>query len=211
MSKDTVYIGLREKITTEVDQHLTVKDLGDVFCSNDVIQKYVEDLEIYRTGSEENWDFVDSNYIVNTIIGYNSSIDVNMIGATEVLLEVRRIKRKSKVFKLLKIIFISIILFFGAGIAIINFHEDVNMAKSLEKIYFTITGKKTSKPLLITIPYSIGLGVGALMFFNKGLDPSKRRKKEPGPMELELFLYNKDIEQFILKKEQNKNRKDSID
>ena len=85
------------------------------------------------------------------------------------------------------------------------------MIKSIEKIYYTVTGEKKDKPLIMTIPYSIGLGVGVITFFSRIISKSKRRKKEPGPMEIELFLYNRDMEEYILNelvkdKEKNKDK-----
>ena len=207
MNKDTVYIALKDKIIICTEQTLTIKDLADVFCNNKTIQNYIEGIKIYKTSAEEHWDYIDSNYIVQKAVGLNPSIDINMIGATEVLMEIKSREEENKVFKLAKVISILLVLFFGSGIAIINFHEDVNMTQSLEKIYYTFTGIKASKPLLMTIPYSIGLGLGIMVFFNRVISSSNRRKKEPGPMELESYLYDKDMDQYLIddmKKKGNK-------
>ena len=88
-------------------------------------------------------------------------------------------------------------MFFGASIAIINFHEDVNTRASLEKIYFTFTGVEKKNPLIMGIPYSIGIGAGMATFFSRIWTSSKRRKKEPGPMEVELFIYDDEVEQYV--------------
>lgn len=84
-------------------------------------------------------------------------------------------KKNPSIFK--GFICLHYIIFFGAGIAIVNFYEDVNMIASLSKIYYTFTGIKDNKPLILTIPYSIGLGIGVMTFFNRVLSSSKRRKK----------------------------------
>jgi len=198
MSKETVYIALRDRMIINTNVLLTIKDLGQVFCNNKAIEDYIGDIEIYKSPAEENWDYIDADYIINKAVGYNPSVDINMIGATEVLLEIKSREKERKIFQFIKVTFILIVLFFGSGIAIINFHEDVNMTQSLEKIYYSFTGVKKTRPLIMTIPYSIGLGVGIIGFFNRVVSSSHRRKKEPGPMELESYLYDRDMDQYIL-------------
>ena len=99
-----------------------------------------------------------------------------------------------------------LVLFFGAAVAIINFYEDVDMKKAMEKIYFTITGIKNKDPLILTIPLSLGTGVGMFAFFSRIFSFSKRRRQEPGPMELELYLYDKDLEDNILNELKDKKK-----
>ena len=79
-----------------------------------------------------------------------------------------------------------------------NFHTDVDMDKSMEILYFALTGKEDSNPLVLTVSYSLGIGLGVIFFFNRIISSNPRRKKEPGPMELELFSYDKEMEDYIL-------------
>lgn len=204
MNKDTVYIALKDKISIDVDNILKIKDLGRVFCNNKSIEEVVGNLSIYKSDSKEDWDYIDSNYIVKKAIGYNPNLDITMLGAKEVLIEIKSQEGDKKLWKLIKITAIVIVLFFGAAIAIVNFHEDVNMTKSLEKIYYSFTGKKVDKPLIMTIPYSIGMGIGIISFFSRVISSSERRKKEPGPMEIESYLYDKDMEDYLLNEMKNR-------
>lgn len=198
MSKENVTILLNTKYSVDVDQNILIKNIGTVYCNNRSIQSKIENLKICKSKKEENWDFIDSTQIIEKISQYDPQLNVNILGATEVLIEIKSKARDEKTLQFLKVLFVCIILFFGAGIAIVNFYEDVNMIASLSKIYYTFTGIKDNKPLILTIPYSIGLGIGVMTFFNRVLSSSKRRKKEPGPMELELYLYDKDMEDYIL-------------
>ena len=80
--------------------------------------------------------------------------------------------------------------------AIMNFHDDVSMQSVHQKIYTIITGKKKTKPLLFQIPYSIGLGVGMIFFFNHVF--KKRMNEEPSPLEVEMFNYQMDLDQYVI-------------
>ena len=86
--------------------------------------------------------------------------------------------------------------------AIINFHIDVNMKQSMESIFYLVTGTKKENPLILLIPYSIGIGIGMFAFFSSAFS-NKSRRKEPGPMEVEMDLFNKDVDDFILNKIKN--------
>lgn len=107
----------------------------------------------------------------------------------------------------MRITVVTILLFIGAAIAIINFHEDVNMEESLKIINRIVTGEETENLLLLKIPYSLGLGVGMVTFFSHVF--RKKWKKEPSPLELEMYSYKKNIDNYILdntKHNKNQNR-----
>jgi stage V sporulation protein AA len=93
-------------------------------------------------------------------------------------------------------------LFIGAGLTIMNFHEDVAMSSVHQKIYFLITGRENAKPLILQIPYSLGVGIGMILFFNHIF--KKRFNEEPSPLEVEMFNYQQDLDQYIILQENKK-------
>lgn len=209
MSKEKVFVLLEKKFAADVDENILIKDIGTVYCKDENIQKKIENLKLIKTKKEEDWDYIDNTYVTNKILEYNPQLDINILGATDVLIEIKSQEPDNKIFQFIKVAFVSIILFLGSGIAIVNFYEDVNMIASLNKIYYSITGINKSKPMIFTIPYTLGLGLGVIIFFSRVISSSKRRKKEPGPMELELYLYDSDMEDYILddiKKMSNSNK-----
>ncbi|MCF6466472.1 stage V sporulation protein AA [Clostridium sp. Cult2] len=206
IDKEQVYINLETKYSVELNSHIYVEDVGEVYCKNDSIKKKVEKVRIYNGKDKEMYDYISGNEITTKVLNAVENIDVTIIGGPDILLEVKGKEESNRLLNFLKISFVMIVLFLGAAAAIINFYEDVNMSKSMEKIYFTITGMKKENPLIITIPLSIGTGLGMFAFFSRIFSFSKRRRQEPGPMELELYLYDKDIEDNILndlKKQKN--------
>jgi stage V sporulation protein AA len=100
-----------------------------------------------------------------------------------------------------------IILFVGSGLAIMNFHTDVSMQEVHERIYYLVTGRHENQPLILQIPYSIGIGTGMILFFNHLF--KKRFNEEPSPMELEMFLYQEAIDQYVINDEKQKVERDS--
>ena len=49
---------------------------------------------------------------------------------------------------------------------------------------------------MFQIPYSIGLGLGMVLFFNHFF--RKRINEEPSPLEVEMFNYQQDIDQYVI-------------
>ncbi len=198
IEKEQVYINLETKYSLDLNTHVYVKDLGEVYCNNNGIKKRVEDIRVYNGQNKESYDYISGTEITTKVLDSVENIDLNIIGGPDVLLEIKGQENENKLFNVVKIVFVAIILFLGAAMAIIYFYEDVNMKGTLEKIYLIITGEKKNDPLALNIPFSLGIGLGMFAFFSRIFSFSKRRRQEPGPMELELYLYDKDIEDNIL-------------
>lgn len=206
MDKEQVYINLETKYFVDLNTHVYVKDIGEVYCSNDTVKKNVENVRVYNGKPAEAYDYISGTEITTKILDSIDNIDVTIIGGPDVLLEIKGQEDSKEILNILKVTAVMIILFFGAAVAIINFHEDVDMKSSMEKIYYTITGVKNKDPLILTIPLSLGIGLGMFAFFSRIFSFSKRRRQEPGPMELELFLYDRDLEDNILNELKDKKK-----
>lgn len=207
MNKTRVYIDLNKKITIGLDTNVKLKDVAEIFCEDNKIQTKVENIIIYKSKSEEDWDFITTIDVANKILESNLNLDPIILGAQETMFEIKSKELDNVAFKIIKVILVSIILFFGAGIAVVNFHEDVNMSESITKIYYTFTGIEEVHPLVMTIPYTIGIGLGVFTFFSRIISVSRRRRKQPGPMEIEQYLYDQDMEEYILNSLKNKKSK----
>ena len=198
IEREQVYINLETKYSVNLNTHVYIKDLGEVYCNNDGIKKKVEDIRVYNGQDTEKYDYVSCTEITAKILDSVENIDLNIIGGPDVLLEIKGQEKDNKILNVLKVVFVAIILFLGAAMAIIYFYEDVNMQGTLEKMYLIMTGEKKNNPLYLNISLSLGIGLGMFTFFTRVFSFSKRRSQEPGPMELELYLYDKDIEDNIL-------------
>ncbi|MEB1808746.1 MAG: stage V sporulation protein AA [Bacillaceae bacterium] len=192
MSELLVYIRMRHKVEVKANQHVTVGDLAQVIAEP-LIQERIIHLPIHKVKpSDKNFVLVDVMKVIMSISEAVPGSDVQSIGAAHTILEV---KMKSKRIEPVYFVFIWLLLFIGAGMAIMNFHEDVSMREVHQRIFTTVTGNEIAKPLLLQIPYSIGLGLGMIIFFNHVF--RKRLNEEPSPLEVEMFKYQQDLDQYI--------------
>lgn len=198
MDKEKVYIVLKEKATLDTEDYIYIKDIGKAYSLDDQIKERIENTEVYSSASTESWDLITPADVAKKVMENVPNIDLNFLGASDILLEIKSQERENKIIQFLKIVLVSAVLFFGGGLGIMYFHEDVNMLSAMGKLYFSFTGENMENPLIMTIPYSIGIAIGALSFSTRIKSSSKRRRMEPDPMDLELYLYDKDIEDFII-------------
>ncbi|TJX14704.1 hypothetical protein E9840_04725 [Tissierella creatinini] len=198
MEKQKVYIGLADKKSLDIEESIYLKDLGEVYCSSENLRKKIENTKVYTGKKEETWDYITAIEIAETLTSKFADIDIQFIGGDKIILEIKSRENRSSLLQIGKLTFVCITLFFGAALGIMYFHEDVNMTKALERLYFTYTGEHKENPLIMNIPYSIGLGVGMFTFFMRIMSSSKRRRMEPGPMDVELYLYDNDLEDYLM-------------
>lgn len=204
MAKEKVYLLINSKATVSPDKLVYLKDIGEVYCTNENLKRDIENIRVGEKHNKEDWGYMNAIEISRKVLIKYPNIDLELIGETEVLIEYKSKEEKKPLWEFIKVAFVCAVLFFGAGLAIINFHEDVNTSKTMKELYYTFTGEKKDNPLLLVIPYSLGIGVGVMTFFTRVMSPSQRRRKEPGPMEIELYLYDKDMEESILNDTKNK-------
>lgn len=200
--ENTIYIRMRNRIQANPEQSLFLKDIVQIIADETLIRR-LEKIQIYQiTKKDRNMIVIDVMKVISSIKEVCGNLEVQAIGPAQTIIEV--IYKQSKVSVPL-FVFIWFLLFFGSALAIMNFHEDVSMQIVQQRIYTIITGKEVKKPLLFQIPYSIGLGLGMILFFNHIF--KKRINEEPSPLEVEMFNYQQNLDQYVIMYENKENMK----
>jgi stage V sporulation protein AA len=198
----TVYIRLRHRILVKPKKRVYLKDIAQIIADEHLIEK-LGNLFIYEICDQDrNIVIIDVMQVVKEIFSYDHSIEVQTVGPTQTIVEV---VFKKKDFSKPLFVVIWFLLFFGAALTMMNFHEDVSMQPVQQKIYRIITGRDEPKPLLFQIPYSFGLGLGMILFFNHVF--KKRLNEEPSPLEVEMFNYQQDLDRYVIMHENKESMK----
>ena len=87
------------------------------------------------------------------------------------------------------------------------FNNDVDVTKLFGQMYELVTGQETDGFTILEITYSIGLTAGILIFFNHF--GKKRFTVDPTPMEVQMRLYENDIQTTLI--EDASRRGDELD
>jgi stage V sporulation protein AA len=189
----TIYIRMRHRVHVLPEERILLKDVAQIIAPEAVLSD-LQTLMIYQvTEMDQNMIVIDVMEIIKQITNTFEDVEIQSIGPAQTIVEVIFKKKKVSVPIFILIWFL---LFFGSAMTIMNFHDDVSMQSVQEKIYTIITEKKAAKPLLFQIPYSIGLGLGMILFFNHVF--KKRLNEEPSPLEVEIFNYQLDLDNYVV-------------
>ncbi|WP_409289067.1 stage V sporulation protein AA [Peribacillus sp. SCS-37] len=200
--ENIIYVRMRHRVEVKGLNEIKAKDICILIGSQVWIQKLGETVVHTITKAEHNLIIIDSAQLIERLLAENPGIEIQTIGPSQTIIEVIS-KEKSHSAGLFVIVWI--ILFVGAAMAIMNFHEDVSMQAVHQKLYRLISGKSIRKPLIMQIPYSIGLGAGMIIFFNHFF--KKKFNEEPSPLEVEIFNYQQDLDRYVIMHENRENIK----
>jgi stage V sporulation protein AA len=189
----TIYLRMRNRVQARLKEKVQLVDLAQIIAPDEVLP-ILRELVIYQvTEKDKNIVVIDVMKVISQLTDVVKNMDIQTIGPAQTIIEVIYKKKSVSIPYFLLIWFL---LFFGSAMAIMNFHDDVSMKSVQEKIYTIITGTKEPKPLLFQIPYSIGLGLGMILFFNHIF--RKRINEEPSPLEVEMFNYQMDLDNYVI-------------
>lgn len=204
--QNDMYLQMKDGLNANPGSIIRVKDLVIVLADHEV-KKEILNIEILRIDNHANAHIVVSILtVIEKIKEKYPNISIFPLGNSEILIKIiNPPKKESKIWLMARLAMVCSILFVGAGLALMNFHADVNMRQAHREIYKMITGMDNNKPFILHIPYSLGIGLGMAVFFNHILP--QRFSNEPSPMEVEMASYRKSMDEFILNNEKNTEEK----
>jgi stage V sporulation protein AA len=192
MEKPLVYLRMKRKITARVGESITIEDVAYV-AAEETLKKDIQTTKIYHVKhTDKQYAVIDSFKIIHLLQQIYPNMDCNHLGFSETIVH---IEQKKHQMVILKLCLAWAILFVGTAMTIMNFHYDVNMQEVQQKLHLIFTGQESMFPLWIQIPYSIGLGIGMVLFLNHWF--KRRFNEEPSPLEVELFTYQQDLDSYI--------------
>jgi len=163
-------------------------------------EEKLKKLPLYRPQpGDGNLVLIDMMRIVREVKKRFPDMQIEHFGEPHTLVEIASSDKKPNIAVIAAVWFL---LFIGSGMAIMNFHADVSMLEVHRRIYELITGERAAHPLLLQIPYSVGIGAGMILFFNHLF--KKKINEEPSPLEVEMFMYQENIHQYVITDEYSK-------
>ncbi|GIO22575.1 stage V sporulation protein AA [Oceanobacillus sp. J11TS1] len=189
---ELVYLRMRKKVILEQWQELQLKDIA-YLSTQSPKKEILENTMIYRLSKKDkNLLVIDSFLVLDHLTKEYPNLEIQLLGPEQCLIQIE--PRKKPPHPLI-ITFVWLLLFTGSAMTIMNFHYDVSMQPVQQKLHFILTGEENEYPLWIQIPYSLGLGLGTVLFFNHWF--KKRFNEEPSPLEIEIFNYQQDMQRYI--------------
>ncbi|GFZ89295.1 stage V sporulation protein AA [Paenibacillus marchantiophytorum] len=191
-----LYIRLRRKASVRKGNVVKLNQIAQIIVEPEY-EDALNGLIIHKPQHEDgNRVLIDMMLIVRKVKNLFPELQIEHFGEPHVLLEIYSDNKKASP---VLIGLVWLLLFIGSGLAIMNFHADVSMLVVHQRIYELMTGKKVEHPLILQIPYSLGIGVGMVIFFNHLF--KKKFNEEPSPLEVEMFMYQENINHYVITEE----------
>lgn len=195
MNKSDMFIRLKETVVIPPSADISIHNLADIVAERE-LKHQIGALKIFFSHVTKGKTIVITALdVVKCIKTKYPDIRIHLVGNNDCLVTIRgnEIKQWQRWFG---VGLVSMILFFGSAMAVMNFQTDVSMPSVHQQIYRIVTGAELETPLIMQIPYSLGIGFGMLLFFNHLF--RKEINNEPTPLEVEMFLYQQNVNQYIL-------------
>lgn len=196
MADTVLYLNARQNAEV-MEEHVCVKDIASVYCSDSSICARAKSLKVYRFHEKDRKRQVVSVLKVIELIEKEcTGVSVENIGENATLIELVHPNVHKSAVQLLKLVFVSCISFFGTAFTIMAFHNDISINKIFERVYELVMGYSSDGYSILEISYSIGVAVGIIVFFNH--IGGRRLTKDPTPIEVEMRVYETDVNKALI-------------
>ncbi len=207
-SEKTLYLkGDRNVEVTKPE--VTLGDILSLECSDKTIIPKVKAIRLLKIkeNSRQQRFVISILEIIACIHEKYPSLEVQNLGEQDIIVTYEKQKTPGFLWHMIKTAAVVLITFFGAAFSIMAFNNDVDVTKLFGQIYELVTGNETDGFSILEVSYSVGLTIGILVFFNHF--GKKRFTVDPTPMEVQMRLYENDIQTTLI--EDSSRKGDELD
>ena len=202
-----MYLDLDNNVEVQNDE-VRIKDVAKIIAKDKTMEKEAYEMIIYRFEEGKNRQVISAIFLVDCLMKIYPGSIVQSIGESDVLVQKKKSADNSFFSKILdfsKITAICLISFFGAAFTIMAFHNDIGIKTFFQGIYYEVTGYESDGFTQLEVAYSFGLALGILIFFNHM--GKKKFSDDPTPVEVEMKMYENDINTALIEMADRKGEK----
>lgn len=196
MSCDTLYLKIDKNVQAD-HEHIMLKDIASINCKDKATENKVKVLrlptEIIKGPGRYVFSVLD---VIEVIEKKFPNLEINNLGEADFIITVEKQDKLSDAQSWGKTIFVCILAFFGAAFSIMAFNNDVGITTLFGQLYETFTGEPSDGFTLLELSYSVGVGLGILIFFHHFA--RKKNLSDPTPLEVEMRTYEDDVDTTLI-------------
>lgn len=198
-ASDTIYVKADRNVeVTKPD--VTLGDVIKIECANPSVASRVKTLKLLKfhdtDKKNQNRTCVSILKVIECIHEVYPNADIQSVGETDFIITLEEQRTAGQAVHWIKTFFVVVITFCGAAFSIMAFNNDVDVTKLFGQVYESLTGAESSGFTILEISYCIGVIIGILTFFNHF--GKKKFTVDPTPMEVEMRLYENDIQTTLI-------------
>lgn len=196
MSNENLYLKIDKNVQAR-ENPVYLKDIAEISCSTKPIENKVKTLRLPTEIVKGPGRYVFSIFdVIEVIQKEYPGLTINNLGEADFILTVEKEKKFGDAFGWVKTAFVCFLAFFGAAFSIMAFNNDIDVTKLFGQLYETFTGIPSNGFTLLEISYSIGVGMGILIFFHHFA--KKKGGSDPTPLEVEMRTYEDEIDLTLI-------------
>ena len=189
---------------------VVLSDILTMECADRAVLQKVKALKILRFQKNGRQRCVVS--ILKVIVCIHEicpDLDIRNLGETDIIVTYEDQKTPPFAWHIFKTAFVVLVTFFGAAFSIMAFNNDVDVTRLFDQICELVTGQAPDGYTVMEVAYAVGVTAGILIFFNHF--GKKRFTVDPTPMEIQMRLYENDIQTTLVENAERKGEEIDVD
>ncbi|MCI5649215.1 MAG: stage V sporulation protein AA [Fusicatenibacter sp.] len=193
---ETLYIQTEKniKVTSPV---ITLGDIAELSCSDASVLARNQVRKIASLPKDSYGRYVCSMIdVIKEIEKEEEHVDITHLGEPNFILTYENPAARNQILSWVKTIGVSLVTFIGTAFSIMTFNTDVSIRELFLHIYEMLVQDASNGFTILEITYSIGIGIGVVLYFNHF---GKRKfTQDPTPLEVEMRNYEDEIDTTII-------------
>lgn len=184
-----IYLRVKPRVMARVGERLTLSQVADVLAGAEL---RLGEMRIDLPNRSGIWQ-IDALRLIMQIRETYPQETINVLGDGVGWLHretrgERRAKDERRPGYLLRVALVCLLLACGSALTIAWFHADVNMPEAQRTLFHAIAGEEAKSPLLIAVPYALGVGAGVALYY------ALIGRKTVSPLSIKLREYRENVE-----------------
>lgn len=175
-------------------KNLYIKDIYEVYPSE--FEEQINNILVRHYDEIKEYDVIHLGEIIEIINQKTKAFNITFLVVDDLIVFFD--DEKKDYTKYLRVFITSLVVFIGSIMGIMNFHADVNMSESQFNMVNAISNNPKEHLPYFQIAYTVGIGVGVSLFFNKFIP--NYSKDEPSPLDLKMKSLTKEMENQLKRK-----------
>lgn len=196
MKEGNVYLKLEQSVQVS-NKRITLEDISEIYAWDYEITKELGKIVVLTVQGDKNEKKVISALkLIGLMQKEYPGINIDHIGEPDLVVEYRKPEPENRLLEGIKLVILSLIIFFGSAFTIMTFNTDVSVGEVFDLVYELVMQKPNTNGSILEVSYSIGIPIGILAFYNHF--KVKKAKNDPTPVHIEMRNYEEEMNQAII-------------
>lgn len=211
----TIYLKADKNVEVTKPE-VTMGDIFEIACSELKVISKIKDYLLFtftedpsKAKTKKCRRVISILKVISCIHEVYPDAEIENLGESDIIITYENQKTSGAWIHWMKVILVVLITFVGSAFSIMTFNNDVQLTTLFSQIYELQTGRTPDGFSILELTYSLGLVVGILVFFNHF--GKKRFSEDPTPIEVEMRLYENNIQTTIVETYSRKGEEIGVD